>query len=145
MYIRVKGKWRYLYRAVDSSGATLDFLLWSQAGRGRYDESAPDHQHSDEPYADPGKYPSFQRMFEKSCQFPSSQNAVRLHPSSPEAEVSTYSTEFDESQDFSNTLLVARWLADNRRACQCGSRAVPDGSLRSALWRERAHSPLTRM
>jgi transposase, IS6 family len=27
MCIRVKGKWRYLYRAVDSSGATLDFLL----------------------------------------------------------------------------------------------------------------------
>src|ERR1700741_1012944 len=26
-YIRIKGKWRYLYRAVDSSGATLDFLL----------------------------------------------------------------------------------------------------------------------
>jgi transposase-like protein len=26
-YIRVKGKWRYLYRAVDSSGATLDFLF----------------------------------------------------------------------------------------------------------------------
>jgi hypothetical protein len=26
-YIRVKGKWRYLYRAVDSSGATLDFLV----------------------------------------------------------------------------------------------------------------------
>jgi transposase-like protein len=26
-YIRVKGQWRYLYRAVDSSGATLDFLL----------------------------------------------------------------------------------------------------------------------
>jgi transposase, IS6 family len=26
-YIRVKGEWRYLYRAVDSSGATLDFLL----------------------------------------------------------------------------------------------------------------------
>src|SRR5215472_2484026 len=26
-YIRVKGKWRYLYRAVDSCGATLDFLL----------------------------------------------------------------------------------------------------------------------
>src|SRR6201984_3266943 len=25
-YIRVKGKWRYLYRAVDSTGA-LDFLL----------------------------------------------------------------------------------------------------------------------
>jgi transposase-like protein len=26
-YVRVKGKWRYLYRAVDSSGATIDFLL----------------------------------------------------------------------------------------------------------------------
>src|SRR5271165_2871330 len=26
-YIRVQGKWRYLYRAVDSTGATLDFLL----------------------------------------------------------------------------------------------------------------------
>jgi hypothetical protein len=35
MYLRVKGMWRYLYRALDSSGATLDFLLWSQAGRGR--------------------------------------------------------------------------------------------------------------
>jgi IS6 family transposase len=26
-YIRVKGKWMYLYRAVDSRGATIDFLL----------------------------------------------------------------------------------------------------------------------
>ena len=26
-YIRVKGKWVYLYRAVDSSAATIDFLL----------------------------------------------------------------------------------------------------------------------
>ena len=26
-YIRVKGKWVYLSRAVDSSGATIDFLL----------------------------------------------------------------------------------------------------------------------
>src|SRR3981081_1487554 len=26
-YIRIKGKWGYLYRAVDSSGATIDFLL----------------------------------------------------------------------------------------------------------------------
>ena len=26
-YIRIKGKWRYLYRAVDSTGATIDFLL----------------------------------------------------------------------------------------------------------------------
>jgi transposase, IS6 family len=26
-YIRVKGKWVYLYRAVDSSGSTIDFLL----------------------------------------------------------------------------------------------------------------------
>jgi transposase, IS6 family len=26
-YIRFKGRWRYLYRAVESSGATIDFLL----------------------------------------------------------------------------------------------------------------------
>jgi transposase-like protein len=29
-YVRVKGQWRYLYRAVDSTGATLDFLLSSK-------------------------------------------------------------------------------------------------------------------
>jgi transposase-like protein len=27
MYIRVKGQWKYLYRAVDSDGQTIDFLL----------------------------------------------------------------------------------------------------------------------
>jgi transposase-like protein len=27
MYIRVKGQWRYLYRAVDKTGQTIDFLL----------------------------------------------------------------------------------------------------------------------
>jgi transposase, IS6 family len=26
-YVRVKGKWVYSYRAVDSSGATIDFVL----------------------------------------------------------------------------------------------------------------------
>jgi transposase-like protein len=26
-YIKIKGKWRYLYRAVDKYGATIDFLL----------------------------------------------------------------------------------------------------------------------
>uniref|UniRef100_UPI00056E833F IS6 family transposase n=1 Tax=Xenorhabdus bovienii TaxID=40576 RepID=UPI00056E833F len=26
-YIKIKGKWRYLYRAVDSDGDTVDFLL----------------------------------------------------------------------------------------------------------------------
>src|SRR5271155_4263170 len=26
-YVRLKGKWVYLYRAVDSTGATIDFLL----------------------------------------------------------------------------------------------------------------------
>jgi hypothetical protein len=36
---------------------------------------------------------------------PSSQTWYGLHASSPEAEASTYSTEFDGSQDFSNTLL----------------------------------------
>ena len=26
-YCKIKGKWRYLYRAVDSDGNTLDFML----------------------------------------------------------------------------------------------------------------------
>jgi putative transposase len=26
-YIKVKGQWRYLYRAVDKQGQTIDFLL----------------------------------------------------------------------------------------------------------------------
>jgi transposase-like protein len=26
-YVRVQGRWRYLYRAIDSTGATIDFLL----------------------------------------------------------------------------------------------------------------------
>jgi transposase-like protein len=30
-YVRVKGRWKYLYRAIDKEGATLDFCL---AGRG---------------------------------------------------------------------------------------------------------------
>jgi putative transposase len=29
-YIRVKGEWRYLYRAVDKNGQTIDFLLTEQ-------------------------------------------------------------------------------------------------------------------
>jgi transposase-like protein len=29
-YIRVKGRWCYLYRVIDSSGATIDFLLSAQ-------------------------------------------------------------------------------------------------------------------
>src|SRR5919106_1876743 len=29
-YIRVKGEWRYLYRAVDKHGKTIDFLLTEQ-------------------------------------------------------------------------------------------------------------------
>jgi IS6 family transposase len=33
-YIRVKGKWVYLYRAVDSAGSTIDFLLSVFSGTG---------------------------------------------------------------------------------------------------------------
>ena len=29
-YIRVNGEWKYLYRAVDSKGNTLDFMLSAQ-------------------------------------------------------------------------------------------------------------------
>ena len=32
-YIRIKGAWKYLYRAVDSAGATVDFLLNARRDR----------------------------------------------------------------------------------------------------------------
>jgi IS6 family transposase len=32
-YIKVKGKWKYLYRAVDSEGNTIDFLLCARRNR----------------------------------------------------------------------------------------------------------------
>ena len=32
-YIRVKGQWKYLYRAVDKSGCTVDFLLTAKRDR----------------------------------------------------------------------------------------------------------------
>src|SRR5271166_2560797 len=56
-YIRVKGKWVYLYRAVDSTGATIDFLLsakrdtavakrFQSQSLGRCEPPAPSgHQH----------------------------------------------------------------------------------------------------
>ncbi len=33
-YIKVAGQWKYLYRAVDKDGDTVDFLLTAQAGLG---------------------------------------------------------------------------------------------------------------
>jgi transposase-like protein len=32
-YVRVKGTWKYLYRAVDKAGATVDFLLTAKRHR----------------------------------------------------------------------------------------------------------------
>jgi putative transposase len=32
-YVRVKGTWKYLYRAVDKAGATVDFLLPAKRDR----------------------------------------------------------------------------------------------------------------
>src|SRR5262245_47441930 len=32
-YVKIKGKWAYLYRAVDKEGQTIDFLLTSQRNR----------------------------------------------------------------------------------------------------------------
>jgi putative transposase len=32
-YVRVKGAWKYLYRAVDKTGATVDFLLTAKRDR----------------------------------------------------------------------------------------------------------------
>src|ERR1700755_621961 len=45
-YVKVKGQWKYLYRAVDKAGNTVDFLLRARrdtaAARG-YFEKAIDH------------------------------------------------------------------------------------------------------
>jgi transposase-like protein len=32
-YIKVKGEWEYLYRAVDSDGNTIDFMLSAKRNR----------------------------------------------------------------------------------------------------------------
>ena len=32
-YILIKGAWKYLYRAVDRAGATIDFLLTARRDR----------------------------------------------------------------------------------------------------------------
>jgi IS6 family transposase len=32
IYVKVKGRWRYLYRAIDKDGATLDFFLSERRG-----------------------------------------------------------------------------------------------------------------
>jgi len=32
-YIKIKGKWKYFYRAVDSNGDTIDFMLSSKRNR----------------------------------------------------------------------------------------------------------------
>ncbi|SRR5260370_40125710 len=44
-YVRVKGKWRYLYRAVDSTGATIDFLLSAGIGPVRYLNNVLEQDH----------------------------------------------------------------------------------------------------
>jgi len=44
-YIKIKGKWKYLYRAVDKAGATVDFLLRAhrdKAAAQRYFEKSID-------------------------------------------------------------------------------------------------------
>ena len=33
-YVKVKGKWKYLYRAVDKQGKTIDYLLTAKRDRG---------------------------------------------------------------------------------------------------------------
>lgn len=49
-YIKIKGQWKYLYRAVDTAGQTIDFLLtakWDAAAALRFFRKAI--RHHDEP------------------------------------------------------------------------------------------------
>src|SRR5215213_11158146 len=51
-YIRVKGEWVYLYRAVDASGQTIDFLLsprWDAAAARRFLRKALKQAHTVNP------------------------------------------------------------------------------------------------
>ena len=40
-YVRVKGRWCYLYRAIDSAGATIDFLLSALRDADATNDSGP--------------------------------------------------------------------------------------------------------
>jgi transposase, IS6 family len=51
-YVRVKGRWAYLYRAVDSRGQTIDFLLLAKrdaAAAKRFFREAPVQPHTVNP------------------------------------------------------------------------------------------------
>ena len=52
-YIKVKGKWKYLYRAVDTSGNTLDFMLGAKRdarAAERFFRLALKSSHNQEPF-----------------------------------------------------------------------------------------------
>jgi transposase-like protein len=38
-YVKARGTWKYLYRAVDKTGNTVDFLLRVKRDKGRYFEA----------------------------------------------------------------------------------------------------------
>jgi transposase-like protein len=42
-YVKVKGSWKYLYRALDKTGATVDFLLTARRDRKAHAEAALQH------------------------------------------------------------------------------------------------------
>lgn len=48
-YIKVKGEWRYLYRAVDKHGHTIDFLLTEQRDKEAALRFLPVSQEGDPP------------------------------------------------------------------------------------------------
>ena len=52
IYVKVKGRWTYLYRAVDSRGQTIDFLLsakWDAAAAKRFFRKALGQPHTRNP------------------------------------------------------------------------------------------------
>jgi transposase-like protein len=55
----VKGKGRYLYRAVDSTGLTIDFLLTMQTGRNAFPHDVRRTAEPDTRVVNVGKHPVY--------------------------------------------------------------------------------------
>jgi transposase-like protein len=68
-YVRVKGRWCYLYRAIDSTGATIDFLLSAlrdgAAAKRLFRKALSDPSHPQPASSTPIRHASTARRFQE--------------------------------------------------------------------------------